>query len=580
MGLRVAAAIDFGTHGSGFAWCAVNEGEEPADRRIDFFDQWKDQPVSYPKNLSALLLDDDGRVLEWGYAARRARANKVKGRFESGFKTWLKPDAEEGGTPEEAKALVAAYLRELRNRALLSITGGGFHPDDVRWCLTVPAIWDDAERNLMRQAAEEAGFPAGRERLILVTEPEAAAVYCAVDQGAGIGGDATVPTLVVDCGGGTVDIAGYRDRGDGTLEELGTPVGGKQGSDYINRRFERELARRVGPEAYRALQEREHELLALLDGFEGAKTSFRVDSDEPVRVQLSFAAGNTITQHGGLERLASSQNGVDDEIVLTPDVMRTLFEGTVDPLVRQVVTQARELLADRKPGEVLRIVVVGGFAQSLYVRSRLTEDVTREFGERVRVVIPPSPARAVLAGAVHYACRPEIVHSRRARSSYGAAVAQPRKLFDRGEVAGLPVQRGASGRAFRLGHLEVFVRAGDSVRVGSEWRLDLRPVDAADTRLVVAVYSSPDARLKTVNSPGAQWTGEVVVDISESRGRPDEERAVEVTFRFGGTEIEVSARNPRTGALNSTVLNFRSEPEPEQPADAPHGPAADCVPGR
>ncbi|MFD0431049.1 hypothetical protein ACFQ60_38405 [Streptomyces zhihengii] len=99
----MAAAIDFGTHGSGFAWCAVNEGEEPADRRIDFFDQWKDQPVSYPKNLSALLLDDDGRVLEWGYAARRARANKVKGRFESGFKTWLKPDAEEGGTPRRRR---------------------------------------------------------------------------------------------------------------------------------------------------------------------------------------------------------------------------------------------------------------------------------------------------------------------------------------------------------------------------------------------------------------------------------------------------------------------------------------------
>ncbi|WP_187283230.1 Hsp70 family protein [Streptomyces sp. t39] len=575
----MAAAIDFGTHGSGFAWCAVNDGEDPADRRIDFFDQWKDQPVSYPKNLSALLLDDDGRVLEWGYAARRARANRAEGRFATGFKTWLKPDAGEGGTPGEAKELVAAYLRELRNRALLSITGGGFHPDDVRWCLTVPAIWDDAERNLMRQAAEEAGFPTGRERLILVTEPEAAAVYCAVDRGAGIGGADTAPTLVVDCGGGTVDIAGYRDRGDGTLEELCTPVGGKQGSDYINRRFEREMAQRIGPAAYRALQEREHELLSLLDGFESAKAAFRVDSDEPTRIPLSFAAGNTIVRHGGLERLASSQNGVDDEIVLTADVMRTLFEGTVDPLVRQVVTRTRELLAACGPDEVLRVVVVGGFAQSLYVRSRLTEDVTQEFGARVRIVIPPSPARAVLAGAVHYACRPEIVHSRRARSSYGAAIALPRKLFERGEVAGLPKQKDAEGRGFRLGHLKVFVRAGDVVRVGEEWRMNLLPVDASDTRLRVAVHSSPDPRMKTVNSPGARRIGEVVVDISESLGQPSEERAVEVAFRFGGTEIEVSGRNPRTGELNRTVLNFRSDPEPEPTADALPGPEGGRVPG-
>lgn len=576
---RVAAAIDFGTHGSGFAWCAVNEGEEPADRRIDFFDQWKDQPVSYPKNLSALLLDDDGRVLEWGYAARRARANRGEGRFESGFKTWLKPDAGEGGSPEEAKALIAAYLRELRERALLSITGGGFHPDEVRWCLTVPAIWDDAARNLMRQAAQEAGFPYGRERLLLVTEPEAAAVYCAVGRGAGIGGEATLPTLVVDCGGGTVDIAGYRDRGDGTLEELCTPVGGKQGSDYINRRFEQELARRVGADAYRALKEREHELLALLDGFESAKASFRVDSDEPVRVPLSFAAGNTIVRHGGLERLASTQNGVDDEIVLAADVMRTLFEGTVDPLVRQVVTRARELLAVCGPAENLRVVVVGGFAQSLYVRSRLTDDVTREFGGRVRVVIPPSPARAVLAGAVHYACRPEIVHSRRARSSYGAAIAQPRRLFDRGEVAGLPVQRGATGKAYRLGHLEVFVRAGESVRVGSEWRLDLAPVDPEDSQMLVAVYSSPDPRMRTVDSPGAQWTGEVVVDLTGPRGEGAENPAVQVFFRFGGTEIEVSARNS-AGVVYRTVLNFRSDPEPEPPAGEEPGPPAGPDPGR
>ncbi|MFD0431051.1 hypothetical protein ACFQ60_38415 [Streptomyces zhihengii] len=41
----------------------------------------------------------------------------------------------------------------------------------------------------------------------------------------------------------------------------------------------------------------------------------------------------------------------------------------------------------------------------------------------------------------------------------------------------------------------------------------------------------------------------------------------------------MSARNP-AGGVYSTVLNFRSEPEPEQPADAPPGPAADRLPGR
>ena len=59
----------------------------------------------------------------------------------------------------------------------------GFTEDDVRWCVTVPAIWDDADKQFMRRAAGDAGFPDGSERLLLVQEPEAAAVECVVSAG-------------------------------------------------------------------------------------------------------------------------------------------------------------------------------------------------------------------------------------------------------------------------------------------------------------------------------------------------------------------------------------------------------------
>jgi len=69
------------------------------------------------------------------------------------------------------------------------------------YLITVPAIWSDLAKDLTRRAAARAGIP--DEKLFLVTEPEAAALYCAttceevdLDNGDHF--------LVCDAGGGTV----------------------------------------------------------------------------------------------------------------------------------------------------------------------------------------------------------------------------------------------------------------------------------------------------------------------------------------------------------------------------------------
>jgi molecular chaperone DnaK (HSP70) len=71
----------------------------------------------------------------------------------------------------------------------------------MSYIITVPAIWSDMAKNLTRKAASRAGFP--DDKITLITEPEAAALYCAtnsleVDL---YDGDRF---LVCDAGGGTV----------------------------------------------------------------------------------------------------------------------------------------------------------------------------------------------------------------------------------------------------------------------------------------------------------------------------------------------------------------------------------------
>jgi len=70
-----------------------------------------------------------------------------------------------------------------------------------QYVITVPAIWSDRAKDLTRQAASRAGIPS--DKLLLVSEPEAAALYCAT-AGEEVDLDDGDNFLVCDAGGGTV----------------------------------------------------------------------------------------------------------------------------------------------------------------------------------------------------------------------------------------------------------------------------------------------------------------------------------------------------------------------------------------
>ena len=81
--------------------------------------------------------------------------------------------------------VVADYLFKLRQamRSQLQKTlGEVFNREErnIRYYLTVPAIWNDAGKAATRAAAIQAGFlrDENDNRLTLITEPEAAALFC------------------------------------------------------------------------------------------------------------------------------------------------------------------------------------------------------------------------------------------------------------------------------------------------------------------------------------------------------------------------------------------------------------------
>lgn len=90
-------------------------------------------------------------------------------------------------------------------------------PDSADVWLTVPAAWDARGSEIMREAAitaglvesSRAGDTTWRDRLRIITEPEAAAVHCA--QLTDLHRLKSSQNFIVcDAGGGTVDLAVYK----------------------------------------------------------------------------------------------------------------------------------------------------------------------------------------------------------------------------------------------------------------------------------------------------------------------------------------------------------------------------------
>ncbi|KAM4560850.1 heat shock 70 kDa protein 12B-like [Fundulus diaphanus] len=263
MGDSFIIAIDFGTAYSGYAFSITSRGEE-----IDpYVKVWGEEVgLETPKTPTCILFDQREDFISFGYEAKEDYLSK-KGQeardklFFDCFKMALYGKeinrdlmikAANGKSMKALKVFTEA-LRFLKYDALETINstakGKKFLPTDFTWVLTVPAIWDPSAKQFMREAATEAGIvTAGNEdKLVIALEPEAASVWCkklpaegfitqnissnSLDKSPG------TQYIVVDCGGGTIDITVHEIVEGGALRELLKASGNDLGGQTVDKKF-------------------------------------------------------------------------------------------------------------------------------------------------------------------------------------------------------------------------------------------------------------------------------------------------------------------------------------------------------
>lgn len=210
----------------------------------------------------------------------------------------------------------AEILRALRQRAE-GVLGGEL----VGAVITVPAYFDDAQR----QATRDAGRVAGLTVLRLLNEPTAAAIAYGLDNAAeGV-------YAVYDLGGGTFDISVLRLT-KGVFEVVATGGDTQLGGDDFDRIIVDQVCR--------------HQQLEALD---------RSD------LRALFVAARATREALSQADQATLQASVTGKVV-SQTILRSDFEAWAKPLVDRTLDRARQALRDAglSFAEVKGVVMVGG----------------------------------------------------------------------------------------------------------------------------------------------------------------------------------------------------------------------------
>lgn len=259
-------------------------------------------------------------------------------------------------TPEEVSAMILSYMKDYAEKYLGEPV--------TKAVITVPAYFNDAER----QATKNAGKIAGLEVERIINEPTAAALAFGLDKQ-----DKNQTILVYDLGGGTFDVS-ILELGDGIYEVKSTAGNNKLGGDDFDECLMNYLVKEFEKENGVDLTKDKLAMQRLKEIAEKAKKD--LSGMTTTQVSAPFIA-----------------QGEDGPLHLDMNITRAKFEDLIRDLVESTLDPVKKALKDAKlkPKDIDKVILVGGSTRIPMVQ----ELVEKELGQKPSHEVNPDEAVAM-----------------------------------------------------------------------------------------------------------------------------------------------------------------------------------------
>ncbi|AHL72138.1 molecular chaperone DnaK [Bacillus altitudinis] len=246
-------------------------------------------------------------------------------------------------TPQEISAIILQHLKSYAEAYL--------GEEVTKAVITVPAYFNDAER----QATKDAGKIAGLEVERIINEPTAAALAYGLDKT-----DEDQTILVYDLGGGTFDVS-VLELGDGVFEVRSTAGDNRLGGDDFDQVIIDHLVAEFKKENGIDLSKDKMALQRLKDAAEKAKKDLSGVSS--TQISLPFIT-------------AGDAGPLHLELTLT----RAKFEELSADLVERTMTPVRQSLKDAglSASEIDKVILVGGSTRIPAVQEAIKKETGKE----------------------------------------------------------------------------------------------------------------------------------------------------------------------------------------------------------